>query len=275
MVRLRWLGPFAGMTGKVSRFSSGGPCGCCPWFRLASGLPALVGYLFDFTGFWLSLKLSPASPVSWVYLLGVGRAPPMACSGSFLLLSGWGQPPLFFGVGWSVCLVLPLPSLCRCIHCSVNGVTNWTADRAIACRCVVCGHRPCPGSARRVVHVHACAGRPSCWVGVRFRTFWLGGCARRFSGARGLKGGMAGGQGAFLGMALLDVPPLLCRLFAFGGFNFPLAPGGLCGRGVAGVRGVGCVRFFRPRDRRPRWGGGGWVRQECGGPRVLACVVWF
>ena len=89
----------------------------------------------------------------------------MACSGSFQLARGWGlpRPFFFFDVGWGVCLVLPLPSVCRCMHWSVNSVAGSTANRAVACRCVVCGHGPCPGFVRRVVYVHEWAGGPSCW----------------------------------------------------------------------------------------------------------------
>ena len=96
VVRPRWLRPVTGLDGLVSRFPRRGLCGFCPWSRLAGGLSSLVGCSFALAGLWLSLLLPPASLGWWVCPSGVGRAPPMARSGSFLLFCGWGTPPLPF-----------------------------------------------------------------------------------------------------------------------------------------------------------------------------------
>ena len=144
----------------------------------------------------------------------------------------WVRSLVFFpwhGVGRGVTLVLPLPSLCWRMHSSVNGLTKWTTDRALVCGCVVCGHALSTGSVRLVVYVHVWAGRPSCWLGVRFWCFWLGCCASWFSCARG--GQRGGGWGA-AGVPLwgrgcpVFLPPVCCSL-AFGGFNL-FSPVAVC-----------------------------------------------
>ena len=99
-----------------------------------------------------------------------------------------------------------------------------------------------------VPYVHAWVGVPSRWTAVRLWVFWLSGCASQFYGARGVRGwGSEDSWAASLGVGLL----------AFGEFNFPLVRRGLCKRAGAGVGGQSGVWYPRPRDQRPRWGGGG------------------
>ena len=152
------------------------------------------------------------------------------CSGRFPVACGWDLPAffLFFCLLWGggVCLVLPLPSLCCRMHWLVNGVTNWTTDRALVCRCVVSGYGLCPSAVRPVIHAHALAGGLSCGAGVRLRFFRLCYCAMGFSCKRG---GQREGWGAagvpFWGSGCLVFLPRQCRLLAFGVFKFPSARG--------------------------------------------------
>ena len=88
VVRLRWLGPVAGVGGSVSQFPSAGSCGCCPSCPLAGGLSILVGWLFAFVHSWHLLLLAPATPGWSVHSGGVERAPPKVCSGNLLLACG-------------------------------------------------------------------------------------------------------------------------------------------------------------------------------------------
>ena len=203
----------------------------------------------------------------------------MACSGSFLLVPWWGLPlPFFCAVGSGVYLPLPPPSLRWCMHWSVNGVTNWTADRAVACCCLVCGQGRCPSFVRFVVYVHAWAGGPSSWVGVTFWLIRLGGCASRFSAMRGVRAGPRGCWGASPGVGLPGVPCAsvprvgVWRVeLSFGPWRFLRA--GRCGRGEKGLclAAAGLVTGALAGGGRGR----GLLRRECGGCRPLACVVSF
>ena len=120
VVCLCWLAPVDRLGGVVSRFPSGGPCGCCPRSRLAGGSEALVGCLFTFVGSWRSLLLSPGSPGSWVCPSGLGRALPMACSGSCLLVRWWGLPLPFFLRCASGALPPPPSALLLLVHALVS-----------------------------------------------------------------------------------------------------------------------------------------------------------
>ena len=143
----------------------------------------------------------PGFAVLWLSLLpssGWSRLPLWLVPADSCSYVGAVPPPsrlVFFSGG--VCLFLPLPSLGRCMHWSLNGVANWLADRAVVCHCVVGGFGPCPGSVCHVAYVHAWADGPSCWV--RLWLFRLRGCASRFLGACGVRGGPGGGRGVSLG----------------------------------------------------------------------------
>ena len=116
----------------------------------------------------------------------------MACSGSFVLVcgSGFPPPPRFFFRGGVGFLTLRLPSFGRCMHWSVDAVTNWLADRAVGCRCVGRGLWLCPGSVRHAANVHVWAAGPFCLV--RIWLFLLGRCASWTFGACGVRGGGGG-----------------------------------------------------------------------------------
>ena len=150
------------------------------WFRVRCGPPSVAGACRRLGGvisgcpsgwsrgrrswscrfLWLrgSVTVAPAIPrpsLLPVYVL-VGRGglplwPVPAVSCSYV---GLVCPPSsgVFALGGG-CLVISLPSLCRRMHWSVNGVTNWLADCAVACRCVVLGLPPSPGSVHRAAYV--------------------------------------------------------------------------------------------------------------------------
>ena len=126
------------------------------------------------------------------------------------------------------------------MHWSANGVTNWTADRAVVCRCIVWGHRPCHGSVRVVVYVHAWAGGPSCWVRVRFWLFQLGGFTSWFFGARGVRQRSGGAAGVrLLGPVARASPRPRAACCCLAGLRIlwprRLVWGGHCGRAGRGL----------------------------------------
>ena len=165
------------------------------------------------------------------------------------------------------------------MHWSVNGVTNWNVDGAVACCCLGCGQGLGSGFVRFVVYVQAWAGSLSCWVGVTFWLFQLGGCASRFSAVLGVRAGPGGCWGASLGVGWPGVPPtslqrvgVLRVELSFGPWRFVRV--GRCGRRERALclaaAGLVTGALARGGD-----GGGGLLRGECGGCRLLACVVSF
>ena len=96
VVRLRLLGPVAGLGGLMSQFPSCEFCTCCPCSRLVGGLPPLVGCLFAFVGLWPPPLLPPPPLVAGPVLVeqrGLPLRPVQAVSCSFM---GWVPPPWFF-----------------------------------------------------------------------------------------------------------------------------------------------------------------------------------
>ena len=183
--------------------------------------------------------------------LALWPVPPISCT----YVGGVSPSPCCFSLG-GLCLFHHLPSLGRCMHWLVNGVTNWLAYRAVPCRCVVRGLVLCPGSVRRAAYVHVWAGGPSCWV--RSCLIRLGGCASWPHGARRVGGG--GAAGVFLLGWGCPIFPFPCGAGVVSAGLSLLWPVAISASGpLRAGKGQGCVRSFRSCDRRPCWGGGGGV----------------
>ena len=119
-----------------------------------------------------------------------------------------GSPPAPFFFG-GVCLVLPLPSLRGWMHWSMNCVASWTADRGAACRRVVCGHGPCPGSVGWwFMYTRGPVVRPVGWALGSGFSGWA--VAPAGSLARAGSGGVGGGWGASLGVGCSPRPCATC-----------------------------------------------------------------
>ena len=211
------------------------------------------------------LSCLPQPPLVDGFVL-VWRRGPLGLVRQFPVRAWVGFPPVPVVLIWGgVCLFLPLPSLGRCMHWSVSGVSNYLSDCVAACRCVVGGFGPCSGSVCRVAYVHAWADGASCWI--RLWLCRLGGCTSRFRGTCGVWEGW-GFAGAFLwgGVAWCSpalVVPAWCLRVELSCPPWRVWRAGCCGRGFGG-----CVRFLRSCDRRPRWGGG------CSAWCVVVAVLW-
>ena len=152
-------------------------------------------------------------------------------------------------------------------------------------RVAVSCFRPCAGSVRRVAYVHEWEFGPSCWV--RLWLFQLGGCARRFPAARGVRGGGGWGvAGVFLWGWGCPVFPCPCGAgLVLAGLTF-LWPVAVCVGGPLRAGGWGLCSVLPFPCPAPSLGGGGVVPSAvwwspsfgpCGseGWAVSQCVVGY
>ena len=152
----------------------------------------------------------------------------MACSGIFLLVCGWGLPPVFFGAGGSASSSLCPYFAGACTGCwTVLPTGLWIVVWRVA---VFCVPRLCVRCGLRTRAV-----RPAGWGSGSGLSNWAVVSARSLERA-GSRGPAAAGVPLW-GCSCRVFPPSLCQVSVFCRFNCPLARGGLCGRAVVSVGG--------------------------------------